>query len=50
MLRLPGTIRLRIGEPIAVASKSPKTVNAEARDWIRRHYPGELVRDTAATD
>lgn len=41
LLRLPGTIRLRIGEPISVAGKSPKQITAEAEAWIRQHYPGE---------
>lgn len=42
LLRLPGNIRLRIGEPISTAGKSPKQVTAEAEAWIRQHYPGEL--------
>jgi 1-acyl-sn-glycerol-3-phosphate acyltransferase len=41
-LRLPGTIRLRIGAPIPVAGKSAKQITAEVEDWIRGHYPGEL--------
>lgn len=45
----PGTIRLRIGAPIAVAGKSPKAVNAEARAWIRGNYPGELRTDVEAS-
>lgn len=43
LLRLPGTIRLRIGEPITVEGKSPKQITAEAEAWIRQHYPGDLV-------
>jgi 1-acyl-sn-glycerol-3-phosphate acyltransferase len=42
LLRLPGTIRLRIGEPIATNGKSPKQITAEAEAWIHQHYPGEL--------
>jgi 1-acyl-sn-glycerol-3-phosphate acyltransferase len=47
-LRLPGTIRLRIGAPIPVAGKSAKAITAEVEDWIRGHYPGELKPDQAA--
>lgn len=42
LLRLPGTIRLRIGEPLTVADKSPKQITAEAKAWIQQHYPGTL--------
>lgn len=42
LLRLPGTIRLRIGEPITTLGKSPKQITAEVEAWIRQHYPGEL--------
>jgi 1-acyl-sn-glycerol-3-phosphate acyltransferase len=42
LLRLPGTIRLRIGEPLAVAGKSPKQITAEAKTWIQQHYPGTV--------
>ncbi|MBK1619659.1 lysophospholipid acyltransferase family protein [Lamprobacter modestohalophilus] len=42
LLRLPGTIRLRIGQPIATEGKSPKQISAEVEAWIRQHYPGEL--------
>ncbi|MEA3639177.1 MAG: lysophospholipid acyltransferase family protein [Lamprobacter sp.] len=42
LLRLPGTIRLRIGKPIATEGKSPKQISAEVEAWIRQHYPGEL--------
>lgn len=43
LVRLPGTIRLRIGNPIASANKSPKQISAEAEAWIRQQYPGELI-------
>lgn len=43
LLRRPGRIRLRIGEPLAVAGKSPKQITAEAKAWIQQHYPGELA-------
>jgi 1-acyl-sn-glycerol-3-phosphate acyltransferase len=49
-LRLPGTIRLRIGAPIPVAGKSVKAITAEVEDWIRAHYPGELRPDQAAAE
>ncbi|WP_462322267.1 lysophospholipid acyltransferase family protein [Halochromatium sp.] len=42
LLRLPGTIRLRIGKPIATEGKSTKQITAEVEAWIRQHYPGEL--------
>jgi 1-acyl-sn-glycerol-3-phosphate acyltransferase len=42
LMRLPGTIKLRIGEPISTAGKSAKQITAEAGTWIRQHYPGEL--------
>jgi 1-acyl-sn-glycerol-3-phosphate acyltransferase len=42
LMRFPGTIRLRIGPPIAVAGRSPKQLSVEAEAWIRDHYPGEL--------
>lgn len=43
LLRRPGSIRLRIGEPLAVAGKSPKQITAEAKAWIQQHYPGTLA-------
>ena len=42
LLRLPGTIRLRIGAPLSPAGKGPKALNAEVREWMRAHYPGQL--------
>lgn len=48
LLRLPGTIRLCIGEPIPSAGKSPKQITAEAETWIRQHYPGELKTAASA--
>lgn len=42
LMRLPGTIKLRIGEPISTAGKSAKQITAEAEAWIRQRYPGEL--------
>ncbi len=42
LLRLPGTISLRIGEPISVEGKPAKQITAEAEAWIRQHYPGDL--------
>ncbi|NEX16590.1 MAG: 1-acyl-sn-glycerol-3-phosphate acyltransferase [Halochromatium sp.] len=42
LLRLPGTIRLRIGQPISTAGKSPKQITAEVEAWIRQAYPGGL--------
>jgi 1-acyl-sn-glycerol-3-phosphate acyltransferase len=33
--RLPGTIRVVIGEPIDCADATPKAVNEKAEDWIR---------------
>lgn len=48
LLRLPGTIRLRIGEPISAAGKSPKQITAEAEAWIRQHYPGKLKSGKAS--
>lgn len=47
LMRLPGTIRLRIGKPIAATDKSPKQISAEAEAWIRQQYPGELVAGAA---
>jgi 1-acyl-sn-glycerol-3-phosphate acyltransferase len=44
LLRLPGTIRLRVGAPIASDGKSSKALTAEVEAWIRTHYPGTLVR------
>jgi 1-acyl-sn-glycerol-3-phosphate acyltransferase len=48
LLRLPGTIRLRIGAPIPSAGKSTKALTAEVESWIRANYPGTLAQ--AATD
>ena len=46
LLRLPGTIRLRIGQPISTVGKSPKQITAEVEAWIRQAYPGGLgIRD-----
>jgi 1-acyl-sn-glycerol-3-phosphate acyltransferase len=45
LLRLPGTIRMCIGRPIAIAGKTPHAVTAEVEMWMRRHYPGA---DTAS--
>lgn len=42
-LRLPGTIRLRIGAPIATAGQPPKVVTARVRDWMLANYPGTLT-------
>jgi 1-acyl-sn-glycerol-3-phosphate acyltransferase len=42
LMRLPGTIRLRIGPPLPAAGRSPKQLAAAAEDWMRTHYPGEL--------
>jgi 1-acyl-sn-glycerol-3-phosphate acyltransferase len=42
LLRLPGTIQLRIGPPIGSADKTPKQITAEVADWIRAQYPGPL--------
>jgi len=47
LLRLPGTIRLRIGSPIPATGKSLKQVNSETEAWIRAHYPGELAEPDA---
>lgn len=44
-LRLPGTIRVRIGAPIVPGHHSPKVVTGEVRDWMRAHYPGVLAAD-----
>lgn len=43
LMRIPGTISLRIGAPIPVEGKSAKQIVAEAEQWIRAHYPGELT-------
>lgn len=40
LMRLPGTIRLRIGPPIAAKGRSPKEVSAEVRAWMQHAYPG----------
>lgn len=42
LLRLPGTIRVRIGAPISSTGKGPKALNAEVRAWMCGHYPGQL--------
>jgi 1-acyl-sn-glycerol-3-phosphate acyltransferase len=42
LLRLPGTIRLRIGAPIPVAGKGAKALTDEVRAWMCSHYPGAL--------
>lgn len=47
LMRLPGTIRLRIGPPLPPAGRSPKQIMAEAESWIRAHYPGELTTPTS---
>jgi 1-acyl-sn-glycerol-3-phosphate acyltransferase len=44
LLRLPGTIRLRIGAPIPSTGKSSKALTAEVESWIRGNYPGTLIR------
>ena len=38
--RYPGTIRLIIGQPIAVTGKSTEQIKSEVREWIVQHYPG----------
>lgn len=45
MLRLPGTIHLRIGAPIPAAGRPPKQLTREVRDWMRANYPGRLWPD-----
>ncbi len=47
LLRLPGKIRMVIGEPIPVEGKTPRQVTDEVESWIRRHYPGTLVEPTS---
>lgn len=37
--RLPGTIRLVIGEPITTEGKSTEQLQQEINDWMRLHYP-----------
>jgi 1-acyl-sn-glycerol-3-phosphate acyltransferase len=49
LLRLPGTIRLRIGPPIPSAGKSAKVLTAEVEAWIRANYPGTLVQPGPAS-
>jgi len=39
--RFPGTIRLVIGEPIAVDGKKAEQLNQEVFYWMEAHYPGE---------
>lgn len=42
--RVPGTIRLVVGDPIDCAGETPKTVNEKAEAWIRTTLAG-LSRD-----
>ncbi|EKF73666.1 1-acyl-sn-glycerol-3-phosphate acyltransferase [Alcanivorax hongdengensis A-11-3] len=39
-LRFPGTITLRISEPMATENKTAKEISAQAQQWIEQHYPG----------
>jgi 1-acyl-sn-glycerol-3-phosphate acyltransferase len=44
LLRLPGTIRLRIGAPISSTGTSSKGLTSEVESWIRANYPGTLAQ------
>jgi 1-acyl-sn-glycerol-3-phosphate acyltransferase len=37
LLKLPGTIRVRIGPPIVAAGRDAREINAEAQAWIEAH-------------
>lgn len=42
--RFPGTIRLVIGQPIAVAGKKSEQLRQEVFEWMDAHYPGALLK------
>ncbi|NBC47797.1 MAG: 1-acyl-sn-glycerol-3-phosphate acyltransferase [Gammaproteobacteria bacterium] len=48
LMRLPGTIRLRIGPPLPTEGRSPKQITAETQAWIRAQYPGELATSASS--
>lgn len=47
MMRLPGTIRLRIGAPLPSDGLSAKQISAQAESWIRDQYPGRLAHSNS---
>ncbi|TVQ91598.1 MAG: 1-acyl-sn-glycerol-3-phosphate acyltransferase [Chromatiaceae bacterium] len=48
LLRRPGTIRLRIGPPIATVGQPPKALTAQVRDWMLANYPSTFAAPAPA--